>query len=94
MEANIARSDEGLGCKMAGIGEEAARLKEIVSETFEGGVDNAKRALKRGRRSAEDALDSASYQIKRHPLESLGVTFGVGLVCGLAVGYMARRNSK
>lgn len=94
MEANLARRDEEPGCKLAGISEEAAHLKEIVSDTVEAGFENAKGALKRGRRSAEDTLDSASYQIKRHLLESVGLTFGIGLVCGLAVGYLARRNGK
>jgi ElaB/YqjD/DUF883 family membrane-anchored ribosome-binding protein len=94
MEANIAKSEAEPDSKISGISEEVGHIKEIVADAFAGGLDNANRALKRGRRSAEDALDSAVYQVKRRPLESVGVTFGIGLVCGLAIGWLASRNNK
>jgi ElaB/YqjD/DUF883 family membrane-anchored ribosome-binding protein len=84
MEVNVMKRTNELGRKLAEIGEEASCIKENVAEAFEEGRDNAKRALKRGRRKAEDALESAAYQVKRRPLQSVGITFGVGLVCGLA----------
>ena len=94
MEAYIAKREDEPECKISGISEEAGHIKEIVADAFADGVGNARRALKRGRRSAEDALDSAAYQVKRRPLESVSVTFGIGLVCGLAVGWLASRNNK
>ena len=94
MEMNVMKRTNELGRKLAEIGGEASCIKENVAEAFEEGIDNTKRALKRGRRTAEDALDSAAYQVKRHPLQSVGITFGVGLVCGLAVGWLAGRNGK
>ena len=91
MKANLGQRAEGLGSRIAEISEGAAHIKELVADAFEDGVDSAKSALKRGRRTAEDTLDSTAYQIKRHPLESVGMMFGLGLVCGLACGWIAGR---
>lgn len=94
MEVNVMKRTNELGHKLAGIAGEASCIKENVADAFEEGMDNAKRALKRGRRKAEDTLDSAVHQVKRHPLQSVGITFGIGLACGIAVGWLAVRNGK
>lgn len=83
--------------KFAGIaGEMAAgpsQIKENVVNALEEKMDAAeeaaRRTLKRGRRAAEDLLDDATYEVKRHPMRSVGVTFGIGLAVGLAVGWLA-----
>ena len=93
MEAEMAERKCEPGV-LTGVSEGAVYVKGVLADTFEGGLDNAKRALKRGRRSTEDALDSVAYKIKRRPLETTGVTFAVGLVCGAMVGYLFRRNGK
>lgn len=92
MEVNVLKRTDEFGSKFAKIGEEASCLKEKMAEAVEDGVETAERALRRARRSAEDAIDSATYQIKRHPLQSVGITLGIGLVCGLVVGWLAGRN--
>ncbi|MBS1791764.1 MAG: DUF883 family protein [Acidobacteria bacterium] len=94
MEVNVLKRTNELGRKFAEIGEEASYIKENVAKVFEEGIDNAKRTLKRGQREAKDAIDSAAYQVKRRPLQSVGITFGVGLLCGLAVGWLTSRSGK
>lgn len=91
MEVNVLKKTNEIGRKF---GEEASCVKENVAEAFEEGLDNAKRALKRGRRATEDAIDSAVHQVKHYPLQSVGVMFSVGLACGLAIGWLAGRNGK
>lgn len=78
-----------------GIANEAVQIKEKVIDAFEEGVHTAKaaarRASKRGRDITEELLDNAECQVKRHPLKSVGVTLGVGLAAGLAIGWLAAR---
>ena len=64
----------------------SVRLSDVLAQ--------GKRALKRGRRATEDAIDSAVHQVKHYPLQSVGFMFSVGLACGLAIGWLAGRNGK
>ena len=68
------------GNKLTGVGSEIAarssQLKENIVHTLEDkmGVaeDATMRAIKRGRRAAEDLLDEATYEVKRRPVQSVG----------------------
>jgi ElaB/YqjD/DUF883 family membrane-anchored ribosome-binding protein len=91
MTAQVMSRSKEINEKIAAIGAEASHIKEIVSGAIEGRVDDARRALKHGRHAAEEALDSATHQVKRHPLQSVGVTFGVGLAFGVIIGWLAGR---
>jgi ElaB/YqjD/DUF883 family membrane-anchored ribosome-binding protein len=73
---------------------ELGRMKKAVDETMEEGVDATRRALKRGRRNAEDLVETAEYKIKQHPLPALGITFGVGLGLGAVIGLLSVRNGR
>lgn len=81
-----------IGIAATPLGAEVERAKEVVSETVEDGVKAAKRVVKKGRRAAEDLVDDAKYQIKKHPLGTVGVTFGVGLGLGTVLGILLTRN--
>lgn len=35
---------------------------------------------------------SAEYQVKQHPLSSVGVSFGIGLGLGVVIGALLARN--
>lgn len=79
--AAVAQRRAGSGC-----------LKETVADAVEDGISAAKRAVKQGRRAAEDLVDDAEYQVKQHPLSSVGVSFGVGLGLGAVIGALLARN--
>ena len=70
---------------------EVRRVKEAVAGVVENGVCEAKRAVKQGRRRAEDLVDDAEYRIKHRPFSALGVTFGIGLGLGVAIGALMVR---
>jgi ElaB/YqjD/DUF883 family membrane-anchored ribosome-binding protein len=72
----------------AGVG----RVKEAVADAVEERIDTAKRAVKQGRRAVEDLVDEAEHQFKQHPLNTLGVCFGIGLGLGALIGILLARN--
>src|SRR5262245_4831933 len=74
------------------LGTEVKRVKEVVSDAVDNGIVAAKRAVKQGRRAAEDLVDDAEYRVKQHPFSALGVTFGVGIGLGAAIGVLLARN--
>jgi ElaB/YqjD/DUF883 family membrane-anchored ribosome-binding protein len=49
------------------------------------------RALKKGRRSANEFVDDASFLIRKRPLKSVGMAFGVALAMGAIAGRFSRR---
>jgi len=71
---------------------EVKRVKEAVVDAVEDRLIEAKRAVKLSRRAAEDFVDEAEYHIKQRPFSALGVSFGVGLGLGAAIGVLLARN--
>ncbi len=76
------------------LGAEVKRVKEAVAGAVEDGIGAARRTVKQGRRAAEDMVDDAEYQVKQHPFSALGVTFGIGLGLGAAIGALLARNGR
>lgn len=74
------------------LGAEVKRVKEAVVDAVEDKLVAAKRAVKHGRRAAEDLVDDAEYQVKQRPFSALGVSFGIGLGLGAAIGVLLARN--
>ncbi len=73
---------------------ELARMKKAMDETVEDGVDATRRAIRRGRRNAEDLVETAEHQVRQHPLPALGITFGLGLGLGAVLGLLTMRNGR
>ena len=73
---------------------EVKRVKEVVSDAVDNGIVAAKRAVKQGRRAAEDLVDDAEYRIKQRPFSTLGVTLGIGMGLGAAIGVLLARNGR
>ncbi len=73
--------------QMAGVG----RAKETLEDAVEDGIKAANRAIKRGRRAAEDTVDDAEYQVKQHPLSTVGISLGIGLGLGALIGLRLAR---
>ena len=67
------------------------RIKSIVTDAVEEGVETALRAVKQGRDAAEDAVHDARAAIKRNPLQSAGVILGVGILIGCLATFLASR---
>jgi ElaB/YqjD/DUF883 family membrane-anchored ribosome-binding protein len=76
------------------LGAEVKRVKEAVVDAVDNGVVAVRRAAKQGRRSAEDLVDDAEYRVKQHPFSALGVSFGIGMGLGAAIGVLLARNSR
>jgi ElaB/YqjD/DUF883 family membrane-anchored ribosome-binding protein len=76
------------------IGAEVKRVKEVVADAVDNGIVAAKRAVKQGRRAAEDLVDDAEYRIKQRPFSTLGVTLGIGVGLGAAIGVLLARNGR
>jgi ElaB/YqjD/DUF883 family membrane-anchored ribosome-binding protein len=70
---------------------EVSKLKSIVTEAVEEGVESAVKAIKRGRHAAEDAIDDAKHAVKQRPLEAVGVVFAAGVLIGAVVGWLSTR---
>jgi len=82
----------GAGATAVQLGVEVGRVKEAVADTVEDGISAAKRAVRQGRRAAEDLVDDAEYQVKQRPLSAVGVFFGIGLGLGALIGVLLARN--
>jgi ElaB/YqjD/DUF883 family membrane-anchored ribosome-binding protein len=73
---------------------EVKRAKEAVTDAVDNGIVAAKRAVKQGRRAAEDLVDDAEYRVKQHPFSALGVSLGIGVGLGAALGILLARNGR
>src|SRR5215510_3185820 len=80
--------------RVAHVGAEASRVRTRASHAFEDAMVEAKRLAKRGRYAAEDLVDDAAYRIKRDPLRSVAITFGVGFGVGLVAGLLVGRGRR
>jgi ElaB/YqjD/DUF883 family membrane-anchored ribosome-binding protein len=70
---------------------EVSKLKEIVTDAVEEGIDSAVRALKQGRDAAEDAIYDARRTVKQKPFQAMGVVFAAGVLTGTFVAWLSSR---
>ncbi len=52
---------------------------------------HAVKSLRRAMESLEDAKDDSVHYVKHRPLRTVGIAAGVGLMAGLAAGWIAAR---
>ena len=67
------------GTKLAKVGCDAAHWTSTLTSTAESSVVAAKRAVRKGWRAAENYVDDTAFAVKKHPLKSIGLTFGAPL---------------
>ena len=70
---------------------ELSRIKTVVTDAVEDGVQSAVKAIKQGRHAAEDAIDDARHTVKQRPLEAMGVVFAAGVLTGSLVVWLSSR---
>jgi ElaB/YqjD/DUF883 family membrane-anchored ribosome-binding protein len=92
MKAEVLDKVADVSAAAVQLGAEVERVKGAVADAVEDGINTAKRAVKQGRRAAEDLVDDAEYRVKQHPLSALGVSFGIGLGLGAVIGVLLARN--
>jgi ElaB/YqjD/DUF883 family membrane-anchored ribosome-binding protein len=84
--------------QIAHVSHEAQLLKSLAADAVEDGVHAATRTIKSVQRrvveGVGDVKDEAAYRVKRQPFKALGIAVGVGLVFGVAVGWIGGRFGK
>lgn len=71
---------------------EVTRLKSVVTDAVDDGVQSALRAAKQGRDAAEDMVHEARYAIKRNPIQAAGIVLAVGFLLGGIIALTLRRD--
>lgn len=54
------------------------------------GTLDFQRAVKKGRRAMTELVDDAAFIVKKQPLKSVGIAFGVALAIGAVAGRFAK----
>lgn len=62
-----------------------------VQTSLEESVRGARRAVKRGRYAVEELTEDALHHMKRHPVHTVAISFGLGLVVGTSLRWMISR---
>ena len=69
----------------------ADRAIDAAAEAIGDGVSTAKRAVtsvKKGIEQMEGFRDDAALRVKRQPFAAIGIAAGVGLILGVAAGWL------
>jgi len=93
MKAEVLDKVKAVNAAAAQVEAGVGRVKETVVDGFEDGIKTAKRAIRQGRRAAEDFVDDAEYQVKKHPFSAVAISFGVGLGLGSVIGLLLARKA-
>jgi len=67
-----------------------AAKKEAVTDALAEGKDTVRQFVRQTRHKAEDLMDEATHNIKRSPIGSVMMAFGVGVLFGLVVSRNGR----
>jgi ElaB/YqjD/DUF883 family membrane-anchored ribosome-binding protein len=82
--------------QLANLGLEASRTGAAALDALSEVIDDRKRAaskaIKRGRNAAEDAVEAASHEIKRAPLQWVSICLCAGAVIGATLALVVLRN--
>jgi ElaB/YqjD/DUF883 family membrane-anchored ribosome-binding protein len=70
---------------------EVARIKDVVTEAVQDGVESAMKAVQQGRAVAGDAIDDARQTVKEKPLQAMGIMFASGVLVGCMLGWLSTR---
>ncbi|MFZ0914425.1 MAG: hypothetical protein WBQ76_08930 [Candidatus Korobacteraceae bacterium] len=82
---------ERTGEQIAETARKASRATSAVADAIEDGLGAARRVAKQGGDAAEELFDDTTKRLQRHPIETIVVTFAVGVTAGIAIGWMMKR---
>ena len=82
LQAVMQDAEELMKATSGQTGEKAAELRARLA----GAIETAKTTCRRWQAKAVEAAKATDNTIREHPYESMGVTFGVGLLLGVLVG--------
>lgn len=82
---------ERTGEQIAETARQASRATSAVADAIEDGLGAARRVAKQGGDAAEELFDDTTKRLQRHPIETIVVTFAVGVTAGIAIGWMMKR---
>ncbi len=82
---------ERTGEQIAETARKASRATSAVADAIEDGVGAARRVARQGGDAAEELFDDTLKRLQRHPIETIVVTFAVGVTAGIAIGWMMKR---
>ena len=88
MAENIVEKDDA---QVAESIRKLTRATSAMAEAIDEGVGAIKLAVKRSGDLAEEMIDDTTQRVKRHPVETVVVTFSLGLIVGGLIGWMASR---
>lgn len=80
---------EKAGATVDDVLREFTRIRGIVSDAVEEGVESAVRAIEQGRETAQDTIVDARRAIKRNPLQAAGIVFAAGIVIGTLFAWVS-----
>jgi len=66
-------------------------MASAVADALEDGVLAARRAARDGADAATELLYNTKRRLQRYPLETVAVTFAVGIAAGAVIGWMLKR---
>ena len=70
--------------------DDAAQLKARAGELVDEGTLMARRAYARRVREFEDMKDEAALKVRKAPFTAVGLTFAVGVLLGVVIGWVGR----
>jgi ElaB/YqjD/DUF883 family membrane-anchored ribosome-binding protein len=70
---------------------EFSRIKTIVTDAVEEGVESALRTIKQGTNAAEDMIQDTRRTVRQNPFQSLGIVFAVGVLAGGILSWIGSR---
>jgi ElaB/YqjD/DUF883 family membrane-anchored ribosome-binding protein len=73
--------------QFAKMGSELTNLKSNLLSF----AKDAKRAVRKGRYTAEEFVDEAALRVKKEPLKAIGFTLGAGVAIGAVAAWLATR---
>jgi ElaB/YqjD/DUF883 family membrane-anchored ribosome-binding protein len=82
---------EQLGEQVDETAHRASRAASAVADVLEDGVCAARRAAKQGSQAASELYVDGKRRVQRHPVESVAVTFAVGIAAGAAIAWLIGR---
>jgi hypothetical protein len=79
------------GTGLAKAGYEIVRLRSTITNAALAPVTSARRRLRKGAYAIEDVADKIALTIRRQPVKSISITFGIAFGLGLALGWVGKR---